>query len=401
MMENVQVTVPLGLGLASCPSTDAIPNVNRRYLRYFLENASKAMVVDTQTNPLSYPLVKYLVDCPSLVHAVQSVGAAHEHFFKESKLVPSLEERSRALVSIRKDLISSCSRACVSLMTVLILGISTAYLSDKYTDFGREHLLGARVLVNLVLKNQSAQEDQGLVHFIIGAYLYWEMACAFLLHSAEQSQFNHNLLKSYVQHAGERSHAFYGYSTKLVYLLGNLSRYCRSIFDGAQRDTASELLFETQLLEFQFMDHGSEAQIMGQAFRNHGLITLYRLAGRTKLSLGGTVIPDEEHQCETNGVIYSYALNTIDLVLGVPLSSPHLGSQGTPLLTAAAELKAPDKNKREQVNHRFKALFSLTRFPVYLGCLELLEEIWNLNDQGCSISWLDLMMAKGWNLRIS
>lgn len=55
-------------------------NNHSRQLQYWFEQACHIMVLDPGTNPMGLPILKYLNETPSLLHAIQSLSAAHENY---------------------------------------------------------------------------------------------------------------------------------------------------------------------------------------------------------------------------------------------------------------------------------------------------------------------------------
>ncbi|KAF3806796.1 hypothetical protein GCG54_00007045 [Colletotrichum gloeosporioides] len=140
------------------------------------------MVIDPDINPLSFPILDLLDASLSLLHALQSVSTAQQHFFDPSQIERCLEERSIATQLVQREIVNPPKDVIPVFLTVLMLGLSTAWIEGPVTQFGLQHLYGARAFVDIMLADSSLPEENPSVFgFTIRAYLYWDMACAFLV----------------------------------------------------------------------------------------------------------------------------------------------------------------------------------------------------------------------------
>lgn len=379
----------------------AASKANKKLLQYWLENASQIMVLDPNVNPLSFPIVEHLLKSPSLVHIIQSVSAAHQTFFGSDSLALSLRERSSALTSVRQELQAIGKHPRGSLLTVLMLGISTSWMQEQPHDFGVEHLFGARAIIDQILgeENENNRNDP-FTHFLIGVFIYWDMTCSFLIDSSNQQPLNTPLIYGHIQEVRGTYHPMNGYAVEIIYLLGFLGRYCRTVIDTGQRDLLLEATLEEQLLEWDTAQDDRALMLLSDSFRKHGLITLYRICGRQKKVPCVTEEREASFIEETEEIIRDYALQIIDQLSDIKLTSSYLGLQSIPLMTAGSELAEGDVPQQEEVSRRFRALYSLQRLSSNLRAIELLEEVWRMRDSGVKISWLELMLQKNWRLRL-
>lgn len=381
---------------------------NEHLLRHWFEHASHIMVLDPEKNPLSYSVVEYLFKSPALLHILQSISAAHEHFFDPTKLILSLEERGRALARIRKELLQEGNSMVYKFLTIILLGLSAPWLDQTRSEFGKEHLQAAGTMIEQVI-SESAMNP--LSHYIIGKYIYWDMVCSFLVHTDEQNPDNSPVVDSFVHQARETFHPTMGYSMETFHLLASIGRYYRRLIDYRERDLSLEKTFEESLLrEVAFKQEEPALHWLEDGFRKIGFITLYRIQLRFSLEdalLGLNVVLCDDGVSilsveveDLEELTISYARMAIDDLAATPITSPYLNLQPLQLLMAGAELPASDVDRRCEVRRRYRALFSLNRLPVNLWTLELLEELWHRHDNGDSITWLELMVLNGWTLML-
>ena len=434
-----------------------------KLLQYWLERASQIMALDPDINPMSFPILKHFDRCTSLVHALQSVGAAHQHFFDPKKMKRCLEERTLAMELVRKELDAPAKDLSVVFLTVFLLGLLSFWTAPLQQDAdalyqAQAHFLGGRALVDDMLALPPAELSQDIL-FAIGSYLYWDMACSFIIDSDKQKPLNTEAVFTAVQTLHNTYHPILGYSTEITYLLANLGRYCRSVVDTGERDRALEETFAEQLEQWEPNRDTPELSALGDAYRSHGLINLYAICRRpateettaeesectrnvdswdldllyapfepdSRYWLDDLAMPTVSSQfvqalageghdsnsagpdcyCDTlesrkdwDNAIHDLALETVSSLMRVPDTHPCINLHGIPLLTAGSELTAEDVEEREFVTKRFRAVYSLNHLPANLAALELLEEIWKQRDAGSVVSWLELMKEKGWQVML-
>ena len=373
-----------------------VPHVNKILLQGWLQTASRIMVLDHTWNPLSLPLLQYCTISYSLVHVLQSISAGYQEFFQSSRLVLSLEERSKALVALREELETGRQSSISCFFTAYLLGISSTYIDNQVTDYGKEHFLAARQMLKEII---SCPEDYAgeMTSFLVGTFVYWYFTCSTLLEPLEGSSAEGDAL-IYQQVLGMASirHPITGVCTSLFYLLGNLGRHCRAVVELGIRDIPMEDDFERALLQWQTGLESRFWEITADAFRNYGLIMLYRVCRQHTSDSDSHMLLD----AEVERMIREYALRTIHDLVEVPLKSNFMVLQPVPLMTAGAELREEDQELRKLVIARFQALFSYSRLRANLYAINLLEEVWDLKDRGHTKSWLEVMLLKNWRLRL-
>lgn len=396
------------------------------------------MAIDPDINPMSFPVLEHIGQSPGLIHAIQSVSAAHQHFFDQSKLARCLEERDLAIRLVQREIAHPPQDVFPVFMTVLVLGLSTAWIEGPTTDFGLQHLRGARALIDILLADPNAsQERPSQFGFMIGAYLYWEMSCAFLVPSSEQLPEHTPEILLAVLDIGSQYHPIGGYCTEMFYFLGTVGRYCRFVHDTGIRDHDLEAHLESQLLDWKPPCESPTLIAMCEAFRSHGLINLAAIckrgAGSTAAVMNLSAIdntpdsssfeyppppsspndpssPDTEYHDNQNlehqdqesldKTIRERAARVIRTLCEIPETDACTNLQAIPLLTAGSELTLAEQEERELVQQRFQAIYSLNHLRANLVAVQLLRELWELRDSGLTVSWLELMLDKGWSIML-
>lgn len=358
------------------------------------------LVIDTENNPWSFPILRYLEHSAALVHALESLSIGHEAFFNAASRPAVLASRVQALNALQKELLDHRDVATVpAFLTAYLLGMSASCVDmDDKADFGHEHIIGARAIIDRLISKPGALEDP-MNRFLFGVYVFWEMACAILPEPEEQEQINPKIYAG-IQQTRHFHHSLVGNSLEIVYMLITVGRYCRSVIDGCPRSLELEEMLQEQILDWDSPHENPHLNTLSHSFRNSAIILLYRICGT--LPRESEMMGDDDLQPLTSdAVIRRYAMQVLEELDETPLSSPCLNLHPFPLLTAGSELEAEDVSERQRVRARLKAVYSLNRFPLYLLAVELLEEVWELRDQGLKFSWVEVMLLKRWRLLIS
>lgn len=361
-------------------------SINRRLLQYWLEKVSQIMVIDIDENPMSFPLLAYLSKSDSLVHTLQSISAAHETYYHPRSLDICLEERCKALKSIREELESEHTLEPQSFLTVFMFGLSSSWIDDNIYNFGQEHLLAARAILDKILFRKDFRNDP-FRSFILGAYIYWDMTCSFLVDPKEQRALDTPEMCEAIQNLDGSVHQVSLEATKLFYELACVGRYCRTTIDTGERDVLAEIHFEERLSRWRSAGpEDSPNAWLTESFRLQGLIMIYRICGRP------FALDDEE----TEEIIENYAHQVTICILKIQAHWTYFKFIPIPLLVAAAELTSLDM--RNQAKAWFQALYSINRLQCNLRAMDLLTELWDLRDSGVRMSWLELLLQKGWKI---
>ncbi|CAI7664337.1 unnamed protein product [Penicillium pancosmium] len=317
-------------------------HVNRRLLQYWLEKVSQTLVIDPENNPFSILTLEYIAQSPALLHAIQSVSANHEQYYSANAPIIALEEHGKAIACLRREINQSQNAPSAHFLTILLLALAQGADADA-TNYGKQHLFGARALINSMLLDTSMSTTNDLaVRLCLGMYLYWD-ACR------------------------------------------NVGRYCRQILDSPQnRDLLQEAILESQLTTWKTSPPNPGLGHLYEAFRNHGLIFLYRARAHAQSSCLAHPDPSEAQE----SLIQQYAEEAVRHLMQIPATSNYLNFQSLPLVTAGSELTESNQFLRDQVRHRLRAIYSLNRLPASLLALQCLEEIWDSRDSGDQSYWL-------------
>ncbi|CEN60521.1 hypothetical protein ASPCAL02957 [Aspergillus calidoustus] len=369
--------------------------VNRRLLQYWAEKVSQALVIDPDNNPFSFPVLEYIAQSSALLHAIQSISASHEQYFPDKLPIMALEERGRAISCLRREINQIQHTPYAHFVTIMLLALSQVASSDP-KDYGQEHLLGARALIDSMLQDTSmSTTNDPMVRVCLGIYLYWDMCSSFLVEPSEPHGLNLLNISIAVHRMGDWHHPMYGSCSGLLLIIANVGRYCRQILDMPQhRNVTQEAILEAQLTTWTTNSPNPGLGHLYEAFRNHGLIFLYR--SRAHVLKGCVTDPHVVEAQES--LIQQYAEEAVRHLMLIPASSYYLNFQSLPLLTAGSELTESNHLLRDQVRGRLKAIYSLNRLPANLLAFQLIQELWHARDSGQPAFWLPHMLQKNWRL---
>ncbi|KAJ5724807.1 hypothetical protein N7493_006535 [Penicillium malachiteum] len=381
-----QIEIPgvtIGSELSNIPSP-----VKNHLLRYWLEKASQIMVIDPEVNPFSFEILKYLRTSQSLIYTIQSLSLAHQGFFSSASSEGVLQERAHALSLIQTELQQEAP-TYGSLLAVILLGLCSAWLDNQRDlEFGKEHLMGTRAIVDILLAKPGAEKDPFLQQ-TVAIYLGWEQAVAFFLNANDQIVPYSEGFSRCVQEMRSQYNATIGYSSDIMLLLGNVGRYCGAIMDGAPRDIVLEGFLEHSLLQLDSASSDTQSHLVNNSFRGHGLIMLYRSIQHCPSSILLELPTEYPDEC----VIKQYAKDILHDISSLPANSCYHSLLSLPLLTAGAELDLVSSCERQQVRERFQNLFSSTRLPANIRAITILEEIWEMHDNGNDVFWLSYLLT--------
>lgn len=367
----------------------AMPAVNRRLLQYWVETACHMMTLDEDNNPLSFPIINQLMESEALIHALQSVSGAYEFFYEESRILNSIEERGKALQTIRKELHHSTTSVRVqSFLAVWLVGISSTWMDNDVHIFGQEHLVAARSILDILLQQEDFQADP-FRPFVIGAFIWWDMVCSVLVRPQDQRPLNTPEICAAVTSLKGNFCTLISHAIDLFYYIACLGRYCRAYteFGDKFKDVEHEDYLEHQLLTWADSAEAGPIRILNETYRLHGLLMLYRLCGRCV----DQASEEYAHTC---------ALNILNNMAEFSTDGPLFKFLANPLLTAGAELTSSDGELRAQVLDRCAMIYSTSRLPTQMWAAELLQELWRLRDAGEDLTWLQLMLRKRWTLMV-
>lgn len=372
--------------------------VNPRLLQYWLEKVCQMSVIDPENNPFSFPILEHVTQSPALLHAIQAISASHELYFPAKSPTLVLEERGKAITCLRREINQIKGAPYAQFLTIMLLALSHITDSDP-TDYGKQHLYGARALINTMLRDVTKSTTYDSVFpLCLGIYLYWDMCSSFLIDPCEPQGLNLSKISLAVHRMGDWHHPMYGTCSRLLFIIANVGRYCRQIHDMPQnRNLMREAMLETQLSTWATSPPNPDLGHLYEAFRNHGLVFLYR--SRAHAQKGCPTDPDVIETQES--LISQYAEETIRHLLLIPESSYSLNFQSLPLLAAGSELTESNHFMRDEVRGRLRAIYSLNRLPGNLMALQLVEEVWEARDSGNPSFWLSRTLQKDWRLLLT
>lgn len=368
-------------------------------LQYWFTKASSVMALEPpESNPISGEIAWMLANSKALVYSIQSISHGHLNFFNQTAMAPALEDRQKALLSLRYELadsdawIMASPKVEVLLLTILLLGISAGWFDHNSHDFGQQHLYGAEAAMQLILQSDPPYSE--FATYLVGVYIYWNMCCSFLgdpRYGLENDQRVWNLAQR--MRAAAVVHPMTGIATDLMLTMTQVGRYCRHAVASGQRDPQTESHLETTLREWQPpkpVDAG-DLEIIAEAYKLTGLIMIYRIRRSVESEQFGTGETDETQ-------IIILAMRVLTILLNIPLDSPRISVSGWLLTIVACEIPSEMLEIRNLIRDRFRHLHSTLRLGVTLRGLDVVRDCWVHRDRGDSISWLEVMNEHGWLL---
>lgn len=243
-----------------------------KLLQRWFDKLSNFLVLDLRSNPLSLPLIKHIAISPALSFAIQTWTMGYQTGFNRAAEVEFLEKRSRALSLCQSELVSKSTPLTTIFFTVLLLGISAPWMGNA-DDYGKEHLIGARAILNVLLTQEKSAHNppahDPLVSAIIAYYLWWDMSCSFCLDSQELPPLSSLDLSSTtdpgVQPIDSR---FGGCMVEIYHILALLLRYCMRVLRGEPRDYLYEERLEGDLLNWHPSRIRDEEVLLAEHFGN-------------------------------------------------------------------------------------------------------------------------------------
>ncbi|KAK5050571.1 hypothetical protein LTR84_003853 [Exophiala bonariae] len=380
--------------LLSPPTSSLL--IDAKLFQWWLDYACKLLVLDSQSNPLSFPLIEHLAISPALCFALESFSAGHKGRWALDSRVQFLEKRSLALTLCRSELIARHVPLETTFFTVLLLGISTPF-TENVDNYGKEHLIGARAILAILLQQDKVVHSPRIEQ-LLTYYTWWDMACAFSVDPLELPALSTVEVLSTVSRASQPTKPrFAGCMVEIYHVLGLLLRYCMQLLRGGVRDLEHELTLEQVLTGWHPNSNREEDILFAEVFRKHGLIILYRVCRMGKFTTDGN---GESPDGRSALLVHIYATEIISMVLPHKMGTAFWNSLIPPLLTAGAELTSDDEALRHSVRDAFSSVCSQCQTNTLERAKNLLEEIWLLLDTGIEISYLELMLLKGWNFSL-
>ena len=348
-------------------------NADAHLLDIYFRRTCKTMSMSEYVNPYRTAVIPMIHRSLPLLHVVQSMAA-----FQIGQIGQGILNRRSAVDALRGDSIAAVERVCTeeTVLTMMLLGLTSSWYRDIACT--SNELLAARALMKEY--NEQVRE---MTPFVVNAYRYWECVCAF---SADTDEPPPNFPVS----PSNDLDPLVGVGTDLFPVLSLLgwsvrhhcSSHCRS---EMLSDTHHDLFIrgiEQVLLSWKSPDSplihflGPEAVSAAESYRLAGLISLYR----THPYLGGDVQS-----------IARACLNSLRMAPDDGLTTASM-----PLLIAGCEQRG--EADREFVVSKFQVLERTVGLRVISRIKELVQDVWQREDQGENPFWLDVMTEKGWAL---
>ncbi|ETS84251.1 hypothetical protein PFICI_02276 [Pestalotiopsis fici W106-1] len=388
-------------------------------VRHWFEHTCTIMgIVPQSRNPLSYSLSPYLRRSCALRHSIQCISQAHSSYFTDAHLAEVLEERARALASLRLEIErafigeSACSRAQLLptiLLSSLILGITSDWLTKDLTS--QEFLIGANQIVPLLLESGVKQDP--VSHYVLGLYLYWVSVESHIepWEPDEQHQRQHEFQLSYLHCIVDRClantvHPVTGLAAGVLPLMWEAGRYYRRVSQGYAGDATYAETLQSKLEAWTpptalcSLEKGQPLIALAEAYRAAALLLLYQARcvsdrppmAATSLAMSNETVPNN----------IKSAISTIVGVLGsLSPGDPLLTSVGPFLVIAGSELQEDQIESRNLIHRIARQVTQYTRVPNFSSALNLVEEVWARRASGSQVTWLELMLQNGYILGIA
>lgn len=340
-------------------------------------------------NPFSFCLLETLADSQAATHTLQSLSSAFRTFFEVPFERQCLEERGKALKSLRLELLDKRNLNERTLLTIVILGSSACWFTEDATDFGLEHLHAANaVLEQLLVGYKDGADRSHLFYTATGMYMYWDMACSFLA-PLQQLPVRNKLLYSVAKRMDSfrPPHPVLGVSTELFLVLGSIGRSIRRFRDTgtANASLEAELLSRLQSWEAPTVILNpdlEQAVSMALCLRELGFIMLLTLS----------------NSADRAQTMATHVKTLLDVLKHIPVTSPYFGFQALVLTMASGA--CTDSADRAIIVKHFVQLYGHNRLRVNYQALEMVRETWELTDRGEKVGLLDVMDRKGWTLML-
>lgn len=99
-----------------------------------------------------------------------------KQYFPATAPVVALDERGKAIACLRREMDQIHRAPYAHFLTIMLLALMQIADSDP-KDYGRQHLSGARALINRMLRDvsMSTTTNESVFRLCLGLYLYWDM----------------------------------------------------------------------------------------------------------------------------------------------------------------------------------------------------------------------------------
>jgi len=415
--ERVQTLEALVLGaepqeVVSPKGARLTKTLENELLRHWFDKACTFMgIVPQSSHPLSYAISPYIQQSRALRHSIQCISQAHLGHFSEKELACVLDERSRALASLRLEIDKTFTgkdsgklrQRCLqtTVLSSLMLGITSGWVDKEMS--GLQFLTGARNIVPLLLDTGQLQDP--ISQYVLGLYLYWEGVSSHIepgepLITVDSQYLHHqhrlghlsflqsiadNILGSYI-------HPVTGLAAGVFPLMGAAGRYYRNIVEGCPEDPAYVEYLESELDKWipipvlDFSEDNQKLLHLAEAYRSVAVLLLCQARSASQMG-GHNLIRDERAQ---NAVA-----NVMHILQMVSPGDPLLTSVGPFFLIAGSELREDEIEARDLVRQVALEVTKYTRVTAFTSAFELVQDVWAQRKRGLHVTWLEVMLQNG------
>ncbi|KAH8883548.1 hypothetical protein GQ53DRAFT_846756 [Thozetella sp. PMI_491] len=399
---------------AACQNLHLARPVENELLRHWFDHAWIFMgIVPQAENPLTYGIFSYLRRSRALRHSIQCISQAHLGYFLDTQLAEVLEERSRALASLRLEIERTflggpsplrTQYLRTILLSSLILGLTSGWLTRDLN--GLHFLTGARQVVPLLL--ESGEVHDAVTQYILGLYLYWESMASYIepweppeqeaeLYEQQEESRLALLCSIHDRHLAGTVHPVTGLAAGVFPLVFAAGRYYRRIVQGFPEDLECVESLRLKLEQWQ-----PPARPEGLV-NSHMLLLLadaYRAAALLMVHQAQSISDGRPDICDSIGARAAVA-TILRLLMMVSPGDPLLSSVGPFLIIAGSEFGEHEVESRQRVRWVASEVTRYTRVQAFSSALDLVEDVWAERACGHHITWLELMLQKRYTLSIA
>ncbi|KAM0426287.1 hypothetical protein ACHAPT_008327 [Fusarium lateritium] len=359
-------------------------------------------------------------ECAPLMHAVSAWASSHLALRDTSFKNLSLRYRGYALARLQESMHES------ELSTEMCLAVTMVFCSmeciSEATESWYPHLTGAAAA--LTRRPGSSQDPKNLVQSTFeGRWLLRNFAYHDVMASVSLDR--RPLIRGFYWASEDDSLAdpYFGFASRLLYLVSETSRLNADFADAkgsmsTQADADSDILENMTSLnpiasresfsgrardiEKEFQDwtcpsgqDGSPLALLGESYRQAGLIHLYRTLGR-HINGYSTILRSKISKC-----VEAICKLSKDVPEGCLVECTLL----FPLFMAGGD--AYELSHIETIREKLCAMERWRKFRNVQACLDVLDEVWRRRTDGSRrndqdvVDWLDIVRQRGWQLSIS
>lgn len=426
------------------------------FVRYYFKHVCGLQsCFDSDKNHFRALTLRWWSSCRTISLTIQSAAIAHISNWYPYLRPLGVHKRCQAWRSLQKDLQLQRSGKFdldKALLCLFLLGISASW--QPSTALGLQYLHITRDLIQTRLNRGSLGYDpEGLSDMWAGALMHWEMLASFVdpVELTPFDGYGNPELHAQPLKCPVMPHPWTGISTELHFILVEIGRVSRRRRKHAKPNNVPEqetnddldhrwlqnlehLLLTTKIPnedQIQEYDDAATSKLdlirTAKAYQKAGLLELYHVSPellheRIGKDAGSGRIPFEIPENQTGYTqdidcyLASIAVQTMDLIAQIPLSSGVCRQQPFLLVVCASQLRFPDREEAladsdsdsasswhdHVVQHRYRVeahMLALSRklpqAPI-LRAMDTVKEVWDRLDGGTDAHWVGVMHDKGW-----